>query len=368
MYRETLLVISSLALITACSAPTSDDASQSATQTSGDDAGLPLWTKVNPGGETSCSDGSDFFLMTHKGDPEKLLFFLEGGGGCSESQSCDPLGEPTYKITLHGQSDPDTGIFDLDQPDNPFSDYSMVYVPYCTGDVHLGLNDTEYKRENGTVFTIRHRGAANVMASLEHTYETFPDARTIFVTGASAGAIPTPFYASYLADHYSEADIAALGDGAGGYRYASPVESQLTRWGIFNHVNLAPGFEDLTPETWSFEQLYIEAGTAFPEMALGRFDFAMDAAQSWFLGTNSQHETLMENILANNADIAEAVPRFRAFIAGSDNHVVIQRPGFYELSANGHALSDWLARFAALEPVENVICETCATAEGLTAE
>ena len=323
------------------------------------------WSEYRPGGDTKCSDGSEFYLLTRTGDANKLVFFLEGGGGCSASATCDPEGEPTYKMTLADQSLPEHGIFDFSNTDNPFADYSVIYVPYCTGDVHIGSNDAVYDRDDGTQFTVHHSGRANVQAGLDYAKETFPTVDTLFVTGASAGAIPTPLYASYLAEQYPDASIAAIGDGAGGYRYASPEPSQLTRWGIFNHINDIPGFETLEPRDWSFEQLYIQAGQANPEIMLGRFDFAEDAAQSWFLGQNSQNDTLLANIRANNRDITAELPRFRAFIAGGREHVVFVRPGFYDLRSNGVALRDWVADFADFQEVDNVECRECAVAEGL---
>lgn len=325
------------------------------------------WTKITPGGNTMCSDGSEFFLMTHQGDPEKLLFFLEGGGGCSASQSCDPEGDPTYKMSLTGQPVPHAGIFDLQNPENPFAQHTMVYVPYCTGDVHLGSNDTVYERAGSDEpeFTIHHRGRVNAQSGLDWAFENMSEASDIFVTGESAGAIPTPLIASLLADHYPDAQIASLGDGAGGYRYATPVTTQLTRWGILEHLNTTPGFETITPGTWSFEQLYVTAGQAHPNMALARFDFALDNAQSWFLGTNSQNPTLLENITENNADIQMATPQFRSFIAGSDKHTIVAGPGFYALQSQGKPLKDWVTSLANHEPVESFRCLDCTLASGL---
>lgn len=325
------------------------------------------WTKTVPGGDTMCSDGSEFFLMTHHGDPEKLLFFLEGGGGCSASHTCDPQGDPTYKMTLADQAVPGAGIFDLQNPDNPFANHTMVYVPYCTGDVHLGSNDTVYERASSDEpeFTIHHRGRVNAQAGLDWAFNNVPGASEIFVTGESAGAIPTPLMASALADHYPTAQIASLGDGAGGYRYAKPVVTQLSRWGILEHLSTSPGFETLTPETWSFENLYVLAGQAHPDMALARFDFAFDGAQSWFLGTNSQNPTLLENVTENNDDIRAVIPQFRSFIAGSDKHTIVAGPGFYALQSQGESLRDWVANFASNAPVDNVRCNECNVASGL---
>ena len=362
MRSETLSIFVSLACLTACADPSTGDAPTSTTEPTATKSEA-VWSRVSPGGDTMCSDGSEFFFLTHAGDPDKLVFFLEGGGGCSESSSCDPEGQPTYKMTLQDQPMPATGIFDFDNSENPFSDYSMVYVPYCTGDVHIGDNDAVYQRPNGETFTVHHRGWPNAKAALDWVFDRSfaPDA--IFVTGESAGAIPTPIYASLLADQYGNARIVSLGDGAGGYRYERPVTSQQDRWQMFNFVTQVPGFGDLTPENWSFEQLYIQAGQAFPEITLARFDFASDAAQSWFLGSNSENETLLENLHENNADISKSLSDFRTFIAPSDAHTVLGKRAFYSLSVNDTRLRDWVADLAIGERVDDILCEGCQASE-----
>ena len=49
------------------------------------------------------------------------------------------------------------GIFDFDDAENPFAGYSFVYVPYCTGDVHLGDATHEYSPD----LTVEHGGWVN---------------------------------------------------------------------------------------------------------------------------------------------------------------------------------------------------------------
>ena len=56
-----------------------------------------------------------------------------------------------------------------------------------------------------------------MQAVLDWTYANVSKPEQIFVTGSSAGA-PSPFYAALIADHYSQATVTQLGDGAGGYR------------------------------------------------------------------------------------------------------------------------------------------------------
>ncbi len=361
-----LLLMTSLIGLTACGTElqtepgTPAPAAAPAQETPAPEA-QDIWTTISPGGETACTDGSQFDFMVHQGDPEKVLVYLEGGGGCWTKASCDPNGQPTAKLNLDGQEDPTSGIFDFGNPRNPFSDYSVVYVPYCSGDVHLGANDVSYPGTDPDepALDVKHRGKINVQSALDWTYDNIAAPQDIFVTGGSAGAIPPAFYAAKLAEQYPEARIAALGDGAGGYRRKAIMYDRVEDWGVFKGLDSVKGFEDLSKDEWSYEQLFIQAGQAFPDMALARFDFAFDPAQSRFLGTASVYDTLLENILANNADIRDAVPDFRAYIAPGTEHTILQKDGFYAITVDEVGLAEWVGDFAAHQPVADITCTDC---------
>ena len=106
------------------------------------------------------------------------------------------------------------GIFDAARPDNPFAGYTFVYVPYCTGDVHLGDATTEYSPE----LTVQHKGWVNGTAALTYLAEHFPDAAHVVVVGESAGAIAAPVYggvfgsAARRADHRARRQLGRLPD------------------------------------------------------------------------------------------------------------------------------------------------------------
>lgn len=319
------------------------------------------WTQVAPGGETRCTDGSEFHFLVRQGDRESLVFYLEGGGGCWNKASCDPAGTPTAKINLAGQEAPDEGIFDFANPKNPFSRHTVVYVPYCSGDVHIGLNDVVYPGtdESDPPLPVAHRGRANVQSAMDWVTSNHETLNDIFVSGSSAGAVPAPLYASMLAGQYGDARITSLGDGAGGYRRATPMTNRLSDWGVFNHINNIAGFEDLSPPDWTYEQLYIYAARAYPEVQHARFDFASDPAQWRFLSGNSTYDTLLQNLLANNEDIRRADPGFRAYIAAGAEHTILQKNALYELTTEDTPLIDWVSAIASHKAVDDVTCSEC---------
>ncbi len=331
-------------------------------------ASLPEgWHTIEPKGDTVCSDGSPYRFFVRPGDPEKLLFYLQGGGGCADRERCDPEMQPTYKPTVPAAEKPRfSGIFNFNHPDNPFLDHSVVMAPYCTADVHIGAVDRAYEAvEDGQVpLTIHHQGRANVQAVLDWTYENVTAPQDIFVTGSSAGSIPSPLYASVLAAHYPEAKLAQLGDGSGGYRGMAETRANRDVWSTFNYLNSEPGFAQEQVENFNYERLYIAAAKANPDILFAEYDAAEDAVQKRFLNYSGISEgSLLPSLEANHDDIRAEVSNFRTYIAGGPSHTVLLRPQFYTFAANGVAIRDWVADLVARKPVEDVKCRDCTQEE-----
>jgi len=106
----------------------------------------PGWNVIEPRGDTVCSDGSPYRFFVRPGASDKLMVFFQGGGACWTGGSCDPDLEPTYRINLQ-EVDPQqyNGIFLAGNPENPLSDHSVVFAPYCTADVHIGDAVADYE-------------------------------------------------------------------------------------------------------------------------------------------------------------------------------------------------------------------------------
>jgi hypothetical protein len=143
-----------------------------------------------------CIAGTQYSAFTRAGNPAKLLIMLQGGGACwQDLYRCNIFAEaqepPVARI----------GIWDFDSKDNPFADYSIVYMPYCDGSVFGGDNDVV--DGNFPLGPLRrHRGLRNVSAGMDLAKATFPHAEFITVAGSSAGGVGaaafTPFLARFL--------------------------------------------------------------------------------------------------------------------------------------------------------------------------
>ena len=135
----------------------------------------------------TCSDapGSTptYSYYYRKGTADGLVVFFNGGGSCWNDATCskprlagdraffsgkdDQDAVDVYKAELLPDDGPSrmSGLLDRTNPQNPVRDWSMVFVPYCTGDVHSGSNTAHYRfPDTGKPFTIEHRGWDNMQA------------------------------------------------------------------------------------------------------------------------------------------------------------------------------------------------------------
>jgi Pectinacetylesterase len=325
------------------------------TATSGDQD----WERVVPGGDCQCSDGSEFSFWVREANPRKVVFYLEAGGACFSAETCAP-GRGLYKTTIEvpptGGNFASGGIFDFANERNPFADYSVVNVPYCTGDVHLGNATREY----APGLTIQHKGHVNGNAALDHLVETFPAATEVVVTGESAGSIAAPLYAGLVSDRLPDARITVLADGSGSYPDTPRIDEMLAAWGFESVIPDWPENAGLTAEEWSFAGFFIQSGRHDPEIAFARHDYAYDAVQvSWYQVLGIPGKNPLSLMDGNEAQIEGAGVNLVRYTAPGDEHTVLGDAPFYTETVDGVKLVDWVTRLIEGEPVVDVHCEKC---------
>ncbi len=162
--------------------------------------GAPITAVEAPAGQWSwvpfpdaiCGDGSSTGLGVSPGAGPDLVVYLDGGGACWSYLTCETLG--TALDRRYGPAAFATEVATyfpgslLDRATLPPSlrDATLVFVPYCTGDVHGGDNVKTYSSPAATA-EWHHVGHANVMRYLERLGATWPSPRKVVVAGSSAG-------------------------------------------------------------------------------------------------------------------------------------------------------------------------------------
>ena len=169
------------------------------------------WVRVELPG-TICSDGSQYrFWYYDSPTSNNMVISYEGGGACWDYPSCsgqtgilgaaNPNGIPVDYITqmkakfvspmINGA---DAGITLFRSKTNLVTNgWDMVYMPYCTGDVHVGNRVVTYTDPTGQnpPLTFRHNGYNNSVAALNFLHTRFPSIGKLLVTGFSAGGVAT---------------------------------------------------------------------------------------------------------------------------------------------------------------------------------
>lgn len=319
------------------------------------------WEQVAAPPECVCSDGSPYHYWIRRADPERVVFFLEGGGACFSAETCGPT-SPTFTRNLAGRADvaaggpADAGIFDLSDERNPFADWSFVFVPYCTGDLHLG--DATHDYGDGVV--IRHNGAVNANTALAATAAAFPDAREVVVAGSSAGSAGAPLYAGITHDLLPDATVTVLADGSGAYPDDEGITTAIgSLWGVFEDLPDWPEQTGPPPGDWTLPRLLVQAGRHVPDMRVATLNNAYDDVQARFSALIGNTGDLLAMIEANNELVEADGVEVHSWVGPGIEHTVLGRDAFYDDEVDGRVLHDWVADVVAGEDVDDVRCTEC---------
>jgi hypothetical protein len=345
-FRLVLLVVAAVAaaaVVAGCGAGKSEGRSAPTTLKPG------MWTKVLPGGKTRCARGGPYAFWIRRGDPKKLLVFFQGGGGCFDQRSC-AVGSTWFDDRIDDVDNPQWqgGVLDLQRPANPFRGWSVLYIPSCTGDVHVGTRLVDY----GTV-KVHQKGWWNSRASLSRAYEEFPNPNVVFVTGCSAGSVGSAFHFDAIARRYPRARLAQLGDSLA---FVFPRRIQLNDWGTHG---VFPPFFRIGTRRWTMAEFIERLARAHPRRTIARFNHASDDVQERFYAAVGDASSGFERRLRAAEARLKRVRNYRSFLACGGQHCALPTEEFYALQVGPVRLRNWVANLAA---GRNVSCPTCPSA------
>lgn len=310
------------------------------------------WNRLEPEGAV-CAQGNPYAFFVRPADPARLLVYFQGGGACWDRTTCGSFGPYDRDVGDADEEIGGDGIFNFADDRNPLADYTMVFVSYCTGDVHTGSATSRF--EGDDPLTIHFSGFANAGRVLDWTAANYPTAGQIVVAGTSAGAYGAIFNAWRFFDVWPNAGQFVLGDV--GVGVLPPGWSGFDRWSTLGNL---PAETDLTGSDLAITSaMYAYTLKAYPDARGAQYTTAADRMQTMFyaLMGGDAHDWAagMRAALAELEDVA----RFSAYLAPGDSHGILAAPGFLALSVDGVPLHEWIANWLAGEPVATVRCETC---------
>lgn len=261
------------------------------------------WQKVELPG-TVCGNGSQYKFFIHRTSSPNLLFLFEGGGACWDYDTCsgragvlgaanpngisdDYMTQFTAKYVSPIVNGADPGLPLRAKTDLVTKDWNIVYMPYCTGDVHVGNNTATYVDPTGAnpPLTWRHNGYANTVAAANYARTQFPSVQKMLVTGFSAGGAATSSAYYFVRRAINPARGYLLNDS--GPIYLAPNVNDLSRalhtqirqsWNLDSVFALLPASFDQN----NFGSINRMVATEFPNDQLAYTGYSRDYNYSRF--------------------------------------------------------------------------------------
>lgn len=188
------------------------------------------WVSVAAPASTgaACGNGSVYHYFVNRApNASKTLIYFEGGGACWGQHDClgkgkfsevatNPNGVPSnylsqLNLAAFGMISPMIWRTSFLQKTVTQS-WNLVYVPYCTGDVHIGNAVNVYKDEDpNKPLTYYHRGYRNVKEVGRWVAQNVPT-QELLVSGFSAGSSGATAAYAYLRDTIKPARSSLLAD------------------------------------------------------------------------------------------------------------------------------------------------------------
>jgi hypothetical protein len=259
------------------------------------------WTWVDIAG-AKCRDGTPTGIGVDLGaDTTKVMIFLEGGGACFNATTCGTNPSHFDSVTFGAQfviGESTAGIFSRTDSQNSVKDWTMVYVPYCTGDVHAGsATDAQVPGFPGKQQFV---GYMNMDLDLARIVATFPNASQVLLTGQSAGGFGAALNYVHVARAFGSNVHVDLVDDSGpllANPYMAPcLEQSLVQLFGLSSTILNDCGSDCTDPSNDMIAYWKHLPKTYPDRRFGFVDSAADSVISSFFGFGANNCTSFVSI------------------------------------------------------------------------
>jgi hypothetical protein len=332
-------------------APPPDAAADDAAVPAGDPFAAPdrTWTWIDVAG-TTCDDGSSTGVGVNlvPGAPG-VVVVLNGGGLCWDYQTCfvlntaahGPVGSPQFAAMAQGFAGT---ILDRDLAGNPFAAWSLVFVPYCTGDAHAGDRDASYTDAGGGAHLFRHRGRANLRGILPRLAATAPAGTPVAVVGLSVGGMGAVLDHGLFRQVLPGRPLAILDD-SGPLLIGDAVPADLRQafyasWGLDWLDAECPACRD------DLGAVHDELAARFPDDRTALIDSQQDQVMRSFFRQDAGTFQAALGALVTHLD---TLPGRHAFVRTGQGHVALGQPAAVQ-AVDGAPLLPWIAQWLTADP------------------
>lgn len=249
------------------------------------------WYSITPE-NARCADGSPWRGRIRTGDPDKLMIYLLGGGIVLDDASAARPHSTAGSAAFYYDHDLNvstrrmqTGIA-ADLLENPFRDWTILMVPYATGDFHVGTSGI-------------HNGYANFTALMDAAAQVLDAPEQLIITGYSAGGFGAAMLAGDILARFPETRNAVLCVDSALLIHPDWHGLLQDRWHAPEHILKHTQSDNLTLDHLlalheEYPQLKILFASSVRDGGLAKFQSYIDggAYQTTPEGGNAYHEHL----------------------------------------------------------------------------
>jgi len=341
-----------------------DDSFMAITHPAGGEPG----NEVSYEGDTlvpQCQNSSSFTFFAKRGSVNKLLVYYYGGGACWDTltcafQTCTQTANPAPP-GLGG-----SGFGDLTHPDNPFKDWHVIRVPYCSCDIHLGDNAVDYPPIPPFVpgKHVEHRGYDNGKLAEKWAREHFLNPSDMFVTGSSAGSYGAMVHGVHLSGAYDATSINVMGDGGNGVATQEFMDVNFNNWGAMHNLPDVPGIVGVPSSEMTIPLILTAAASHYAGVNWSNYSTAFDgggggqtgfynvmlhpenplvAQATWWNASCEFNEVMSQQAFDTSEAAALENDNYRYYIASGSRHTGFGNPRVYDDTTGGvPPLVDWV--------------------------
>ncbi|MEM0374179.1 MAG: pectin acetylesterase-family hydrolase [Sulfolobaceae archaeon] len=285
---------------------------------------LPInqWIVIGLPSPAVAGDGSPTFILVNRGTTNNLLIYLEGGGACYSYTTCNPNSPLRSVITLHpAVINPSTdrgGILDKSDPRNPFQNWTIIYVPYTTGDFHWGNRVVKYCSLT-SCFTVYHVGFVDAIVALRWI-SLQSNWQKVVIAGSSAGGYGTIFL-SYYANIIFKKPIVVIDDSGPG-TVSLPLSNGISGldnvWGFLQNLpNESIGYIRNNIVLYFFAYVI----SKYPNTLIGLYETQQDGVISFTVSNPIDFQAILLNISYNLK--GKYPSNFYIYLPLGTNHTVL---------------------------------------------
>ena len=162
------------------------------------------WTAVPVAGSLCLNNQATGFGVNIAPNSTKLLIYLEGGGACFNATTCGGVPKSWAPVDSSLTAISGRQLFSRSDP-NPFKDWNIVYVPYCSGDTFTGSAMSGFMGQPQV-------GYLNYFKFLQRMIGTFKNMTEVVLSGSSAGGFGIAWNWMLTQDAFGSVPVSALDD------------------------------------------------------------------------------------------------------------------------------------------------------------